>query len=48
MKKKLYENPEAELLMVRFEENFCATGWDSPATGGSNWGGSEDEDNGME
>lgn len=26
MKKKLYENPEAELITVRFEGNFCATG----------------------
>lgn len=26
MKKKLYENPETELLVVRFEGNFCATG----------------------
>ena len=26
MNKKTYENPESELLMVRFEGNFCATG----------------------
>ena len=26
MKKKLYEKPEAELITVRFEGNFCATG----------------------
>ena len=26
MKKKLYENPESELITVRFEGNFCATG----------------------
>ena len=25
-KKSLYEAPEAELLVVRFEGNFCATG----------------------
>ena len=24
MKKKLYENPEAELLVVRFEENIMS------------------------
>ncbi len=26
MIKKTYENPESELLIVRFEGNFCATG----------------------
>ena len=27
MKKKIYlEAPQAELIVVRFEENFCATG----------------------
>jgi len=26
MKKKLYENPESELITVRFEGNFCTTG----------------------
>ena len=30
MNKKLYlEAPQAELIVVRFEENFCATG-DNP------------------
>ena len=23
MNKKVYENPESELLVVRFEDNFC-------------------------
>ena len=32
MKKKLYENPEAELLTVRFEENFMQG---SPVAGGA-------------
>ena len=26
MKKNNYVTPESELLIVRFEENFCATG----------------------
>ena len=26
MMKKKYENPESELLIVRFEGNFCTTG----------------------
>lgn len=26
MKKKLYENPESELITVHFEGNFCTTG----------------------
>ena len=26
MIKKNYENPESELLVVRFEDNFCQTG----------------------
>ena len=25
MKKSFYEAPEAELLLVKFEENFCGT-----------------------
>ncbi len=48
MKKSFYEAPEAELLLVKFEENFCGTGWDSPATTTTTWGGGEEEDNGME
>ena len=46
MKKKLYENPEAELLVVRFEENILS-GWDDPATKDIVWG-DDDTDNGME
>ena len=26
IKKSFYEAPEAELILVRFEENFCTTG----------------------
>ena len=34
-KKQFYEAPDAELLVVRFEENFCTTG-------GGNQGGIQD------
>ena len=27
MKKTLYEKPFTELLVIRFEENFCNTGY---------------------
>jgi len=29
MNKKNYENPESELITVRFEGNFCATNEDN-------------------
>ena len=36
IKKRLYETPETELLIVRFEENFCGTndGTEKPIDGG--------------
>ena len=49
-KKQLYSAPEAELLVVRFEENFCQSpnnSWDGPATSSTTWG-DEGDDNGME
>ena len=48
-KKHFYEAPEAELFVVRFEENIMSptNGWDDPATSSSTWG-DEDDDNGME
>ena len=36
IKKHNYEAPDAELLVVKFEANFCATGPDS--AGGNGWG----------
>ena len=32
MKKKAYLNPESELLIVRFEGNFCQTGYSPEGT----------------
>ena len=49
-KKTTYLSPETELLVVRFEGNFCGTGspdgtWDNSIKGGSNWGSSAYEGN---
>lgn len=48
-KKLLYAAPEAELLVVKFEENIMSpnNSWDGPATSSSTWG-DEGDDNGME
>ena len=38
--KQFYESPSAELLVVRFEENFCASpngAWDNSIQSGSTW-----------
>ena len=35
IKKHFYEAPETELLVVRFEGNFCATGDNPNGTEGS-------------
>ena len=43
-KKQFYEAPEAEMLMVRFEGNFCTTGY-TPGGGGS-YGEGDENDNG--
>ncbi len=32
MMKKLYEIPESELLLVKFEENFCNSPYDRNGT----------------
>ena len=32
MKKSFYEAPEAELLLVKFEENFCNSPYDPNGT----------------
>ena len=45
-KKTIYEQPTAELFVVRFEENILS-GWDDPATNNIVWG-DDDTDNGME
>lgn len=36
IKKSFYEAPETELILVRFEENFCGTndGTEKPIDGG--------------
>lgn len=48
MKKKLmYEVPDAELIELKLESYLMQSGWDSPATESSSWGGDSD-DNGME
>ncbi len=46
MKKKSYENPESELIIVRLEGNFCGTNvTDSPSNGfGDNNLGDLDDD----
>ena len=46
MIKKTYENPESELIVIRFEENIMS-GWDDPATNNIVWG-DDDTNNGME
>ena len=48
-KKQFYEAPDAELLVVKFEENIMSpqNSWAGPATSSSIWGDEED-DNGME
>ena len=33
-KKLLYSAPEAELLFIKFEDNFCQTGYGDPGTAG--------------
>ncbi len=38
IKKSFYEAPETELILVRFEENFCT----SPGDPGTSNGGYED------
>lgn len=41
MKKRLiYEAPEADFILVRFEENFLGTGGDTTTLGGMMTGGS--------
>ena len=42
-KKLLYSAPEAELLVVRFEENFCQTGYTQG--GGGQYGEEDTNDN---
>lgn len=40
VQKHFYEAPESELLLVKFEGNFCATGdgtWDGSLPGGTTW-----------
>ena len=48
MIKKNYENPESELLIVRFEGNFCASPNDYGPRGGvtnpESYNGSVDDD----
>ena len=52
-KKEFYEAPEWGLRTVRVERSYLngtsdtRDSWNDPATDGSTWGGS-DEDNGME
>ena len=47
-KKQLYEAPDAELLVIRYEENFCQTGGTTnPSTfgdGGADLDDESDED----
>ena len=49
IKNKFYEAPEAELILVKFEENIMSpqNSWDGPATQTTEWGDSSN-DNGME
>ncbi len=45
MKKKYYENPESELITVRFEENIMSDGtWDNSIKKGSTWSSDDPED----
>lgn len=41
VQKHFYEAPESELILVKFEGNFCATGgdgtWDGSLPGGTTW-----------
>ena len=48
-KKTYFEAPQAELIVVRFEENIMSpnNSWDNPATSSTTWG-DENDDNGME
>ena len=54
MKKKLlYESPDAEVIELRLENNQMLDGspdgtWDNSISGGSKWGGSDDDDYGLE
>ena len=46
-KKLLYSAPEAELLVVKFEENFLQSPdgtWDNSIKGGSTWSSDDPED----
>ena len=50
IKNKFYEAPEAELLVVSFEENFCGTTgdgtWDNSIRTGSSWASDPQGDEG--
>ena len=48
-KKQLYETPQAELIVVRFEENILSPdgSWDNSIENGTKWG-ADDDDYGME
>ena len=43
-KKQLYSAPEAELLVIKFEENFCQTTY--TLGGGGQYGDEDTNDNG--
>ncbi|MBQ9193285.1 MAG: hypothetical protein IJ156_06155 [Bacteroidales bacterium] len=43
-KKTLYDAPEAELLVVRFERNILSGEWDNSIRKGTNWSSDEPED----
>ena len=50
-KKTFYEAPEAEILAVKFEGNFCATGdgtWDGSINPGTSWNGDAPQNYGLE
>ena len=44
MKKSFYETPEAELLLVKFEENILSGDNEHYSSGGTYTGGFDDED----
>lgn len=48
-KKQLYETPQAELIVVRFEENIMSDGsWDNSIKKGSVWSDDPDDGYGLE
>ena len=51
IKKHIYEAPEAEILVAKFERNFCQTGdgkWDNSIRPGTSWNGDAPVDYGLE